>query len=86
MTFDHQVSGTLTLDADVIVDNAAHSTPTAMSDSMRERMTTYIETMQTTIVAALEAADLSAPPFKRRDWDLSNQPGSKNDAGRRRTR
>ncbi|KAI0748371.1 Coproporphyrinogen oxidase [Daedaleopsis nitida] len=38
-------------------------------DSMRSRMTTYIETMQTTIVAALEAADLSAPPFKRRNWD-----------------
>ena len=36
---------------------------------MRERMTLYIESMQTAIVAALEAADPSAPAFKRRNWD-----------------
>ncbi|KAI0365377.1 Coproporphyrinogen oxidase [Pilatotrama ljubarskyi] len=41
-----------------------------MADTaMRERMTTYIESMQTTIVAALEAADPDAPAFKRRTWD-----------------
>ena len=37
--------------------------------SMRERMTKYIETMQATIVSALEAADLAAPAFQRREWD-----------------
>ncbi|EJF60870.1 Coproporphyrinogen oxidase [Dichomitus squalens] len=36
---------------------------------MRERMTFYIENLQTTIVAALEAADPTAPAFKRRAWD-----------------
>ncbi|EKM56769.1 uncharacterized protein PHACADRAFT_254083 [Phanerochaete carnosa HHB-10118-sp] len=37
--------------------------------AMRERMTEYIESLQREIVAALEAADPTAPPFNRRAWD-----------------
>jgi coproporphyrinogen III oxidase len=36
---------------------------------MRERMTEYIEKLQDDIVATLEKADPSAPPFTRRSWD-----------------
>ena len=37
--------------------------------TMREQMTRYIETLQTTIVGALEAADPNTPSFNRREWD-----------------
>lgn len=37
--------------------------------TMREQVTLYIEALQTTIVAALENADRSAPSFQRREWD-----------------
>ncbi|GJE96287.1 coproporphyrinogen III oxidase [Phanerochaete sordida] len=39
------------------------------TQTMRSRMTTYIEGMQREIVAALEAADPGAPAFQRRAWD-----------------
>ncbi|KAF7790780.1 hypothetical protein EIP86_001737 [Pleurotus ostreatoroseus] len=36
---------------------------------MREQMVHYIQTLQTNIVAALEATDPNSPAFTRREWD-----------------
>ena len=38
------------------------------SQPMRERMTDFVNTLQSSIVEALEAADPSAPKFKRDSW------------------